>query len=302
VFVCQSGCSQFSPLKYLKLGYKFSQDHIELFFAAVRARGGWNNNPTARQFKAAYKRLLLHQNVKNVVPGNCFPQESFELLTVSSHTEKQDRLVVVETDCAVSLASGEFPANNDHDYVDIPALSHLSVFLENVVMYISGFVVRKVREKVGCDACESVLVAHEVNCTDDTEQDQPVCGSLLLRKNRGGLVTPSADVVSVCKLCERTFKAVLASNKNRPPSRTLLRQSLVNEVMAQLIMSDLFTSLNEHSMESDPLNDHRVRLIKLICNQYLTIRFYHAGKVFTHSLQGDRVRSVLNKTVIFKGQ
>jgi len=73
------------------------------FSCAVRARGGWNNNPTARQYKAAYKRLLLHQNVKNVVPGNCFPQESFEVLTVSSHTEKQDRLVVVETDCAVSV-------------------------------------------------------------------------------------------------------------------------------------------------------------------------------------------------------
>ena len=41
-----------APMTYL-LTYKFSQDHIELFFSAVRGRGGFNNNPTAIQFKAA---------------------------------------------------------------------------------------------------------------------------------------------------------------------------------------------------------------------------------------------------------
>jgi hypothetical protein len=43
--------------KYL-LTYKLSQDHIELFFGLIRQRGGWNNNPTCRQFKCAFKRLI----------------------------------------------------------------------------------------------------------------------------------------------------------------------------------------------------------------------------------------------------
>jgi hypothetical protein len=34
-----------APLKYL-LTYKLSQDHLELFFGAVRSAGGFNNNPT----------------------------------------------------------------------------------------------------------------------------------------------------------------------------------------------------------------------------------------------------------------
>ena len=33
------------PLRYL-LTCKLSQDHLELFFAAIRLTGGWNNNPT----------------------------------------------------------------------------------------------------------------------------------------------------------------------------------------------------------------------------------------------------------------
>uniref|UniRef100_A0AAV2LW01 Transposable element P transposase-like RNase H C-terminal domain-containing protein n=1 Tax=Knipowitschia caucasica TaxID=637954 RepID=A0AAV2LW01_KNICA len=46
--------------RYL-LTYKLSQDHLELFFSSVRARGGFNNNPTTTQFTAAYKRLLVRQ-------------------------------------------------------------------------------------------------------------------------------------------------------------------------------------------------------------------------------------------------
>ncbi|KAL3221091.1 hypothetical protein MRX96_029648 [Rhipicephalus microplus] len=44
-------------LQYL-LTHKMSQDHLETFFGCVRGKGGYNNNPTACQFTAAYKRLF----------------------------------------------------------------------------------------------------------------------------------------------------------------------------------------------------------------------------------------------------
>ena len=45
-----------SQLEYL-LTYKLSQDHMELFFAAIRCCGGCCPNPTCAQFVSAYKRL-----------------------------------------------------------------------------------------------------------------------------------------------------------------------------------------------------------------------------------------------------
>jgi len=36
-------------LEHIKM-YKISQDHLELFFGTVRSLGGYNNNPTSRQF------------------------------------------------------------------------------------------------------------------------------------------------------------------------------------------------------------------------------------------------------------
>ena len=52
-----------APMNYV-LTYKFSQDHLELLFGAIRSSGGFNNNPTAQQFTAAYKRLILRNSIQ----------------------------------------------------------------------------------------------------------------------------------------------------------------------------------------------------------------------------------------------
>ena len=46
------------PLKYL-LGYKFSQDHLELFFSAIRARG-------AKQGVTSRTRLFLRLDASSL--------------------------------------------------------------------------------------------------------------------------------------------------------------------------------------------------------------------------------------------
>lgn len=38
------------------LTYKLSQDHLETYFSVIRRMGGFNNNPSCRQFQAAYKK------------------------------------------------------------------------------------------------------------------------------------------------------------------------------------------------------------------------------------------------------
>ena len=63
-----------APCRYL-LTYKLSQDHLELFFSAVRARGGFNNNPNTRQFRGAYKCLLVRHQVKKGT-GNCLLRDN----------------------------------------------------------------------------------------------------------------------------------------------------------------------------------------------------------------------------------
>lgn len=70
-------------LKYL-LTYKLSQDHLELFFGCVRCHLGYNNNPTCRQFIAAYKRLLVQNEIKASKNANCVNLELVPILTFDS--------------------------------------------------------------------------------------------------------------------------------------------------------------------------------------------------------------------------
>jgi len=43
--------------KYM-LTYKFSQDHLEIFFSKIRQRFGNNNNPNALELQTALKQIL----------------------------------------------------------------------------------------------------------------------------------------------------------------------------------------------------------------------------------------------------
>ena len=72
------------PMNYL-LTYKFSQDHLELFFGAVRSAGGFNNNPTAQQFTAAYKRLLMRSTIEGG-KGNCQKLDPTSILYIIDDT------------------------------------------------------------------------------------------------------------------------------------------------------------------------------------------------------------------------
>ncbi|KYN10886.1 THAP domain-containing protein 9 [Trachymyrmex cornetzi] len=120
-------------LTYL-LTYKLSQDYLEAFFSAIRTRGGFNNNPNALNFQSAYKRLLIRHEIKEL--ENCL-FDNIDILHISSKNLK----------CPISDSSNfnELKMDFAHDYVK--TFWDLSPFVENVVLYIEGYVCNKVKKK-----------------------------------------------------------------------------------------------------------------------------------------------------------
>jgi len=95
-----------------------SQDHLEKFFSAIRAKGGFTNNPTATQFEAAYKRLIVHSEVMVVSGGaNCIAQDDTDILSVSSGRKKieenyLDMLCVEEDDELLNVNTSGYAVLN----------------------------------------------------------------------------------------------------------------------------------------------------------------------------------------------
>ena len=137
------------------------------FFGAIRSRGGWNNNPSAVHLKAAWKRLLTHQQLKDITTGNCVPQDSCKLLSISSRIHRDQPVEDTTTMSIIRRQDFQLESATEGDdlqqltiYERWPNLSGMSLYCEDVghvVDYIAGFFVRAVKKKLLCTECSEVL-------------------------------------------------------------------------------------------------------------------------------------------------
>ena len=150
------------------LFYKFSQDHLESFFGAVRARNGWTVNPTPVQFRAAYRALLFFGSDMRV-SLNCNTASQDNTRSLSVRQENAIKSLTKVSTIGEEISSLTCPCNLDD-----------CKFCDATLSYISGFIVMKIMRKSSCDLCKGSLLF--------TTMD-PITGSdLIALKNRGGLV------------------------------------------------------------------------------------------------------------------
>ena len=271
-----------SPVLHYLLTYKLSQDHLETFFSAVRQRGGWNNNPSAQQFKSAYRALLSHAGVLGTGSrnGNCMPQDTTSLLSIVNSAEGETPLPVLTFDRAL------------HDHIYSGSEGSLSLFVEGVLEYISGWVVRKVCEKVSCKDCACSLVAPSTNLSSCS-------ASLLKLKNKGGLVVPSASTLQIVRHCE----LVLRSSVNIKRVHCGKWEQIVVCKMMMDLPDGLFPELKQHFIETaKDFQTHEYVLISMICKQFIHVRRYHTINLTNRTLTGQSIRHSSNKNVLFLHQ
>lgn len=189
--------SEKAPLKYL-LTYKLSQDHLELFFSAVRSKGGYNNNPTVLQFKSAYKLPLMRHHIQ--CTENCAPIDDSHILSVydggTSKGGSSDTLYIKNAHKFNLIGNG--PSQSDHDYVGVPSFLPLSEYKEAALGYIAGYAVKMARKKTHCASCQEALTE-----TDEINIDT---SSFLVEKDRGGFIHASTRVIKICCETEKCFQ------------------------------------------------------------------------------------------------
>ena len=281
-------------LKYI-LTYKMSQDHLELFFGAVRASGGWNNNPTAMQFRSAYKQLLMRHNITGG-RGNCVPQDDTEMLSnVEDESNSKSSTIEIE-DVTIArrydLALRPEPAATDHDYCDVPNVMELSEFKTSAISYIAGYVVRMVERKIHCLKCLAAL----------TTTKEKIPDLFVVWKSNGGLRLPSPGLLKICEETEKCVMRMLKVNQGGLPHGTGLPDAIASTVLQVCVEHGVFSSLKQHMFDTTALNNHVFALIKCCSKSYVTIRMHHLGKQRNAKMHGKLVRKEFSKLTLFKGQ
>ncbi|KAJ3661546.1 hypothetical protein Zmor_005937 [Zophobas morio] len=272
-------------LRYLPM-YKISQDHIELFFSSIRAHGGYNNNPSVRQFKSAYKKMLVHVQLKDNFRGNCIPLEHVTVLNnlspIHNINLSTPRRRVLDVNPELTADQDAF----DHDY--LLKLGDLTEASSYIITYIAGYVVFYLQKRICCEECLNSLVS----VTRDLD-----IFALIKVKDRGGLQYPSKDVIDVCSRAERILKPfIISSDKKFGLTLNFLEGSLLKSYLG----NPIFSSLDEHILDQPAMDNHKNYLIKAIGHRYFNVRLYYLGKESVNQANSERHKN--NKLTLFKGQ
>lgn len=268
-----------SPLLKYIISYKFSQDHLEMFFSIIRSKGGFNNNPTARQFEATYRKLLIHAEIKGSIYANATPLDSTSVLQCTSRctvTGSANELCSVTNITELHL--------DDHTYIS-PTSLNLSEYLIDIIGYIAGFVVKSIKPHVICADCIQLL-----------ETDISL-SQLQKRKEYGNLVRASLYVHTVCQTAEKTIRyykilSNITSIKN-------IYYILIKDALTRL-SSSVFDVFKNHEFEGDVFNGHFLILTKLILSTYFRIRLHKECKDVHQNV--SRIRSKCTKYILFSNQ
>ena len=124
--------------------------------------------------------------------GNVQPLDSMDVMIHAAAMEDITPSPFVEDASRVIL---------NHDYNQWMD-SNTAMVVDNAIVYIAGWVVKKAMPKLKCNVCREALVTAEVPHYDNAYH-------LLVLKNRGGLVIPSQGTVAVIKSAEKAIRQLL---------------------------------------------------------------------------------------------
>ena len=253
------------------LTYKLSQDHLEIFFSAVRNRQGNNNNPSCYQFINTFKRLLIHADIKGSEKGNCAVLDNTKILCIS---EDRWKSLCTNMTNKIMFDVKRIYSNANIDYSDVNFYGYNTnkKYIDDVTEYMAGFIARKLLLRSKCLNCPFLLVK------------QTSHSDLLNKKDRGGLAKPSQDLINICRLMERHFRT------NYVSKRSIFKE--ICQSMCSIIPKNLLVV-----QHSENPKQHRADILKNIMLKYFLIRAKHFES--TNCKKRRRIRRKCTKLVTF---
>lgn len=120
--------------------------------------------------------------------------------------------------------------------------------------------------------------------------------NLILQKNRGGLITPASDVITICQMTELLYRRLKCDILKF--SQHNFAQNVAVAVFSRLIDKRLFKELDSHIFDSE--ENHITILIKTISLCFIRIRNFHEVKQINVEMIGKNKRKVLTRLAIFQ--
>ena len=104
---------------------------------------------------------------------------------------------------------------DENEEIDIVMMApQSSLYKENILAYIAGFIVRKLHRRIDYIKCNDAMV--DVNLSN--------VHSLISEKDRGELIYPSRDIIFIVSISERFFKSYVSGEHFLNPKISSLKK------------------------------------------------------------------------------
>eukprot|EP00794_Sanderia_malayensis_P008598 gene8598-9513_t len=193
----------------------------------------------------------------------------------------------------------------------ITGAGSLTPVAENVLYYMSGYVVRKIGSAITCSKCVLALLQSSPRALEDHGYCIMDAGcKLTIRKNKGGLIFASNGVFEIIKTCEQLFCIHVLNKNSKITSEEGICKKLIVLCARQLAwkIDKLFPNLERSCLEpEDPATagSHAIQIIKEVAKRYLTLRLQTYAKLYNRVVINKSkasVRHKMTKAILFKNQ
>jgi hypothetical protein len=138
-----------------------NQDIAEHSFSIMREKSGCSNSLTYRQFKSAFKVLMVHDMYSSSENSNCSFDSNCVLTYISnSSTKEKLQKQYINPSIIDNKQDSEVPLNEISNFDNS--------LIQNTHTYISGYIVSHLSGKYSCDQCSSNLIQNDNSFRNDT--------------------------------------------------------------------------------------------------------------------------------------
>jgi len=278
---------------------RFNQDCVENFFAAIRSKQGWNENPSPYQFTAAFRNAVVLSSLDSTSSGkNCIADSDFALLKHSNFSDVAHALQPSTSDAASptrpTFATVDLFGDNSNDTSSELLNSDISIeegiiecfteAEESLISYMSGWLARKCGICMECQVALCKQLGDHSYCrrvTDDFAAVKRFVGSASV-----GLVQPCDDLFSVVHTMEECFRMYYQPSSAKPN----LAATLYNVIHPKCDFQFLFRRHPEHACY----------LSEKLTKVYMMMRIFYAVKFENRALMSKKTASASQRRNSYK--
>lgn len=181
---------------------------------------------------------------------------------------------------------------------------NLSEFQENVLYYISGYIIRSLIETSTCDDCVAIfLYRDQENLTDhDYSSSAEYYKKFTSFVSRGGLLHASNIVYNIVNFLEKQFRSMV--NEGELLKKGLnVKKKLVNRAIEYFSEKiNLFVPIHPMNHEFLAEELHEIQIVRKVTNIFLKCRMHHYSSLVNNEIHGksSSIRQKMTKLILFK--